>query len=167
MDTNGTLLALSNGDNSRWTYISPAWSRRWGTSDELFYRAFGPDAILRNSLMMNGTLCCIYVDRACVFRVWMQTAYPTALATNVQIPFKTSMNAARIAVEWNYEKVKQESGSQGFHGQLQIPRLPAGSLYDSILLLKNFKNYSCGVSQPSSYFFCSPTTLDRYLYCSE
>ena len=78
--------------------------------------------------MVNGTQYCIYGDQTYVIRPWIQTALPTALATEEQVSFNTFMNEVRIAVEWNCKDVKQEFDSRYFHRKLQVRQLPAGSL---------------------------------------
>ena len=67
--------------------------------DAFLYRASGLDATLCNGLKVKGIQYCIYGDQSYVIRPLMSTAYPTALATDEQLSFNTSMNAVRIAVE--------------------------------------------------------------------
>ena len=49
----------------------------------------------------------MYGDQAYAIPPWMKSAHRTALATDEQLSFNTSMSVVRIAAEWNYKDVKQ------------------------------------------------------------
>ena len=154
------------------------------TPDGLIFHMYGPvegrqpdaylyckskmDTVLEENMKVEDVQYCIYGDQAYVLRSWMQTGYPRLLATEEQIQFNNSMNAARVAVEWSYKDVKQEFASQDFHRKLLVRKLPISNLYIASVLLRNIKTCICGGgAQPTEYFDCPPPSLQQYLGINE
>lgn len=107
--------------------------------DRFLYRKSNLDAVLQESLSIEGEQHYIYGDQAYILRPWMQTAFPRSSCSQIQTTYNTSMNAARIAVEWGYKDVKQMWTSQDFGRKLKIRKGPVGLLYVVSVLLRNFK----------------------------
>jgi len=119
------------------------------------YRASKLEEALKDGLKIDGIQHCIYDDQAYVLRPWMQTADPSLAATQEQLQFNASMNAARTAVEWSYKDIKQEFASNDFHRKLQVRKMPVANLYTASVLLRNFKTCLGHGAQPTGTLYAS------------
>eukprot|EP00171_Calliarthron_tuberculosum_P001560 IDg1560t1 len=107
--------------------------------DKYIYRKSNLDAALQDALCIDNVQYYLYGDQAYILRPWMQTAFPRSSASAEQVAYNTSMNAARIAVEWNYKDVKQMWTSNDFARKLQVRKGPFALLY--------IVPYYCGTSK--------------------
>ena len=89
------------------------------------------------------------------------------VVTPQQKEFNGKMNAARIAVEWNYKDVKQSFASNDFSRKLQVRNGPVGLFYVVSVLLRNFKTCLGHSAQSSHYFDCPPPSLEPYITMNE
>ncbi len=80
--------------------------------DAFLYRESCLDKVSGYNLFVNGIQYCIYDDQSYVLRPWMQTTHHSLIATEGQLAFNTSINAAPTAVDLTYKDLKQDFASQ-------------------------------------------------------
>jgi nuclease HARBI1 len=131
--------------------------------DMSMYSESGIDTMLANSLLIQNQQYYIYGDSAYALRPYLQVAFRGADISPEQLEFNTSMNTVRTAVEWMFKDIKQYFTHVAFSRKMQLRVNAPGKWYHVAAILWNFRVCTYG-NPTSTYFDCSPPTLDDYLH---
>lgn len=131
--------------------------------DMTLYRKSNLDEVMQHSLMIEGEQFYVYGDNGFVMRPWMQIGFAPSLAGPYESMYNSAMSSAREAVEWSYKDLKQNFVSNDFRRQLKVRKAPIALMYRASAVLWNMKVCMNHGGEVSTYFQCTPPTLDQYL----
>lgn len=151
--------SVTTPDGLIFNLFGPVEGRR---HDMTLYHQSGMDGHLRDTLVVDGEQYYLYADAAYVLRAWLQIAFAGDNLTDAQAAYNTAMSALRVSVEWAFKDIKQVFSYLDYSRKLKLQEGPVGLLYLVAALLWNLRSCLYG-SQTSSFFGCSPPSVEKYL----
>lgn len=121
-----------------------------------------------HALLHEEGLYCIASTRTALTihgSIW-RCHYSALIGMQNKIQFNTSMEVARITVEWVFKEVNVTWSTTDYRRKMRVLQAPIGSLYLAAMLLTNIRTCLYG-NQVFRYFFCTHSSLKAYMNSRE